>query len=464
MKTISKFVLLALLMAFVGGCQKQNKIGEAFVVLKSGEVIYMADMEVVCLKPSFKSDFSGWKTEYESQDKSLVRGIETGNPTVKAKLKEIDDGIAELNAKIGGMSGDEKKISDNLAHAIEAERDKLVAQLAARNDVREEYKQIVEPIEKRIKELEAEVDKIRQEQNALQTETIQKINAYIVESKLTVPKLKPETAESLFKTDTSYGEYRSDPISFSSDRLKPFFVERRPDSQLESCSYWVFLVNIPRELEESPIAAEIKAAYQQSQQIAKRLGNANDNLDSQKSRRDEQLIPWQNRHGITQSEGQNLVELEVQQKAVLARLNEQLNGFKAGGAEARALVQEEIRKRLAELNESLSSLRRQREDFLQEAAENAKKELKAEYRQKFFELIRKDAAAAVRTGSKGDFIVSGEATYLFAQTQRDNGEKLAWLVRVDPNSPKIKMSLSNAASAGSGDFDDFWMLHWTLTE
>ena len=66
-------------MVFVGGCQKQNKTGEAFVVLNSGEVVYMADMEVVCLKPSFKNDFDGWKNEYESKSKTLVYKLNISN-------------------------------------------------------------------------------------------------------------------------------------------------------------------------------------------------------------------------------------------------------------------------------------------------------------------------------------------------------------------------------------------------
>src|SRR5213592_4062850 len=113
--TITKLAMAAMLSAFVGGCQKPNKTGEAFFVLKSGEVNYMADMEVVCLKRSFKSDYNAWRNEYEKEDKSLVQGLQTGSPTVRNKLKEIDDSVAELNAKISGMSGNQKKLSDSLA-------------------------------------------------------------------------------------------------------------------------------------------------------------------------------------------------------------------------------------------------------------------------------------------------------------------------------------------------------------
>jgi hypothetical protein len=70
---------LTLCVVFVCGCQKQEdksgqeavrllqdiktavsatyRKGEAFVVLKSDAVIYMADMQVLCLKPDFKQHF-----------------------------------------------------------------------------------------------------------------------------------------------------------------------------------------------------------------------------------------------------------------------------------------------------------------------------------------------------------------------------------------------------------------------
>src|SRR5438132_268297 len=88
---VTKCFLLVISALLVGGCQRQSKPGEAFVVLGSGEVIYMADMEVVCLRARFRGDFRKWRSEYESQDKSIVREIESGAPpAVTDKLRELD--------------------------------------------------------------------------------------------------------------------------------------------------------------------------------------------------------------------------------------------------------------------------------------------------------------------------------------------------------------------------------------
>lgn len=481
MKTgiITKLALVALLSVFVGGCRKQDKPGEAFVVLKSGEVIYMADMEVVCLKPSFKAGFNGWKTEYENKYKSLISEIEAENPTVKAKLKELDDCIADLNAKISGISGDKKKISDSLINGIESERNTLVAEIATRNDVWEDYKHSVKPIDHQRDELLGELEKTAREQKTIAHELIKGVNSQIAELQLSVPRLDPEdedvflfqTANQVTYNGEGQREMRPRPSGvgvFFGGVKSPFLLEQTPHNF--NGSDWIFLKNVPAELEGSKLESTIKTAYQKWRDLKSRSEKIRADFGDKGTLLDAQLVSWQNRHGFSQWDGQSFVEIKVQQEAKLLRLNDSLNILKAGGVDAHSLLQEEIKKRITIPEESLNSKRKRREEVVKEAVAKSQSELeykrnnlKAEYRQEFLELIKKYAVTAERAGSKGDFIVSGKAAYVYTENQRDNGEKLAWLVRVDPKSPKIKMSLSNTASAGGyGDFDEFWMMHWNL--
>ena len=478
----------------VGGCEKQpkkteetSKTGEAFVVLKSGEVLYMADMEIVCLKQSFKTNFSTLKADYERH--APARKAVTEDSAVKTKLKEMDDGILELNAKIVHIPGEGRSIADRLMRGIESERNAIAAEIAKNKDLLDEYKQIADPLDKRIEELRTEAAKVAQEKRELFSQTIQKINSYIVDSKLTVSRLKLKNDESLFETTKEFtqhypsiGHPESRPLpltltSYPEGVRNPFLVDKTIYNREGSDwnSDWIFLNYVPAELEGTPMHAAIKAAYQNSLRLQSRIEDADRKLWAETAHEREQLLPWQNRRGISVSEGRGMIAQEAQQKINLARLDDQINGFKTDDPKARALVQGEIQKKVAELDEALTSLKKRREDFEREAAkkandaveesfESAKNELKSEYRRKFYELLKKNILSAVRTGSKGDFIVPGETAYLYAETQRDNGEKITWLVTVDPKSPKIKMSVSNAASAGSGDFDDFWMLRWNLAE
>jgi hypothetical protein len=175
------------------------------------------------------------------------------------------------------------------------------------------------------------------------------------------------------------------------------------------------------------------------------------------------LIPWENVYGISRNLGDALVMQQGKLKEDIKQLDDQLNFLKAGGKEANDLVQVAITAKIAEINESVASLNDQRKNAIEEASETADAELKTQSRNKFYELLKNQTMTAVRTGSKGDFIIPGNTAYIYADAQRDNGEKLTWLVRVDPSITSVKLSISNTASAGGArEFDEFWMLKLNL--
>ena len=286
-------MLIGLCLTFVvGGCEKQQKkteetfkTGEAFVVLKSGEVLHMADMEVVYLKLSFRTDFVELKQRYQIRRQSLVHEIEIGHSA------QIDNQVAELQSRISRISNDESKIFDTLFAAITSEREKLVSEMPKLNDAFKEYKQILELADKRIKELCAG-NKEKEEKTILADEMVRKINAYIVESQLAVAKL-----------DSDYEVFQT-----SGDI--------------------VYLFN-----------DDIKATYQKWRRTKSETDDILDErIRAEKRRRKEMLISWGNRHGFSNLEGQHLENLAVQREVSLARLDEQLNDFKTGGAKSRSLV------------------------------------------------------------------------------------------------------------------------------
>ena len=55
------FIILALLQLV--GCQKAPRTGEAFLVTKSGDIQYMADMLVLGFDQKFLSEYSDWNTK-----------------------------------------------------------------------------------------------------------------------------------------------------------------------------------------------------------------------------------------------------------------------------------------------------------------------------------------------------------------------------------------------------------------
>lgn len=332
--------LLALLAVFVSGCQKQNKTGEAFAVLKSGEVNYMADMEIICLPDNFKNQFDAWKNNCEIQMQSFIEEAE-----------------AQINANL--------------------------------------------------RALDSESQNIVREQRSIGTNLISTINEYIDKAKLGISKLKEEQLDDpkfhLFDTcgdisrkddrpkhgglwtdvQNSFLKETLDEQGGSlTDRQKDWLISHAANRRGNSRDYawYFFYVNIPRQMEGTPVESEVRSS----------------------------------------AEKHKALELQKEQLA---------------GSPGRLRTEHD-----AKINRFKESLRNE-----------------------FYELLKKATTSTVRTGSKGDFTIPKETIYLYAENRRENGEKIAWLVRVDPKSPKIKMSLSNTASAGGqGDFDEFWVLRWNL--
>jgi hypothetical protein len=457
-------VVSLLMVAVLCGCQKPNKNGEAFVVLKSSEVIYMADMQVLCFNSDFKKQFDSWKESYERDSQNLTSDVEAKNPMLRSNLTEIDNNIATLKLKAASVLQDTQTATSDLLLKLQSQRDALAAEQAKSSKASDEYIQITQPIDEKIKELETETNKICANQEALTSETFTKINNYIVDAQLTIPKIEAANEGELFtlESDRTY-DYSFSPESrpWSSG----FLAERklRNDQSGSNGSDWIFLKNVSPQLEETQIAPAIKEAYQKWAELENSLEKITGQIEDENATNDQQLIPWENRYGISRWQAAELINRGKEIKDDLKQIANQLNIMKTGGKEASDLVQAAITARIAEINETVASLNEQRKNSVEEASETANAELKAQSRSKFYELLKNQTVTAVRTGSKGDFTIPGNTAYIYADAQRDNGEKLAWLVRVDPGIPTVKLSISNTASAGGdGEFDEFWMLKLNL--
>ena len=373
----------------------------------------------------------------------------------------MDEQIAQAASKFFFKKKAAYEAVADLTRRLESEKESLLAEQAKTSKAYEEYKQIIEPFEQRLKELESKAQQVRSEQRTLASETIEKLNKHILEAQLTVPKLKPGVTDSLFETDETNGRTRRDSFSIRSGVSKPFLVERREDSTLDGWYYWVFLVNIPAELEGTQSDSVLKNAYRNWKSLAASLNSTTKRIRDETIAKTQALIPWENRHGIQRREGSTLVSKQQEVTASVQRITERLANLKGGGKEASEMVEAEIQQRLRKITDEVDALQILRKQLLEDAARTASLDLKREFRAKFHQMLKQQASSSVHTGSKGDFSVPADIAYLFAERHRENGEKLVWLLVVDPKSPDIRMSNSNTTTAGS-DYDQFWMLDWKL--
>lgn len=447
-----------------------HRKGEAFVVLKSDAVSYMADMQVLCFKPDFSQHFAKWKQDWNTTCQTQLRDFEAKNPELQTKLKSLDDQIAQAVSKTNSVKQAASEAVADLARRLESEKEALVAEQAKTSKAYEEYKQIASPFDQRLKDLQVKAEQIRTDLHTLASETIEKLNRHILDAQLNVSKLKQLTAESLFATRSENNKTRQsasitasamNTLAGGGGANNPFLIEQRSDGLVSGWYDWIFLVNIPAELEGTQSDSAVKSAYRNWKSLAASLDSTTERIRDETYAKTQALIPWENRHGIQRRQGSALVSEQQEMTTSVQRITERVASLKGGGKEASEMVEAEIQQRLRKITDEVDVLQIQRKQLLEDAAQTASLELKREFRAQFYQLLKQQASSSVQTGSKGDFSVPADIAYLYAERHRENGETLVWLLRVDPKSPDIRMSNSNTTTAGS-DYDQFWMLDWKL--
>lgn len=435
-----------------------HRKGEAFVVLKSDVVIYMADMQILCFKSDFNQHFTKWKQDWDAAYQIQLRDFEAKNPELQTKLKSLDDQIAQAVSKTNTVKQAASEAVADLARRLDSEKDALLAQQARTSKAYEEYVDISTKFENAIAGLKAETTRLAKERSQISSDTLDKINRHIVDAKLTVPKISLGRFDDLFgvSLDNTWGD----------DRLKRpdnrrFFVKRIFKGGILEEYDWVFLSKVPSELEGSPLEEAIKSAYENVVRLDDQRKIVERRISEQEDSWRTALIPWENLHGIQRRQGSALVSKQQEIAANVQRITERLASLKGGGKEASDMVETEIQQRLQKITDEVDAIRNQRRQLLEDAARTASLDLKRESRAKFHQLLKQEAASAVQTGSKGDFSVPADIAYIYAERHRENGETLIWLLRVDAKSPDIRMSNSNTTSVGS-DYDQFWMMDWKL--
>lgn len=434
-----------------------HRKGEAFVVLKSDAVLHMADMQILCFRSDFGQHLATWKQNWNTAYETQLREFEAKNPELQAKLKSLDEQIAQADSQKNTVKQAASEAVADLVRRLESEKEALQAQQAKHQKAYEEYEQIIKPFDEQIKDLSSQAQLLQSNQRTLATQTIEKLNLHILEAQLTVPKLKMDVADSLFEINETNGDSREKPLSIESGGVNPFLLERRVDSTLSGWYYWVFLIKMPAELEGTQSESVVKAAYREWSAMQSKLKATNDQLLSQSNSKVQALIPWENRHGIQHQQGVEIVSKRQEVIVSLQQVTEKLANIKGGSKEGSDMIDAEIQQRLRKIADDVEVIKNHRKELLEESARSASLELKREYSAKFYALLKRHSYSDVHTGSKGDFSVPADITYLYAERHRDNGETLIWLLRVNPTSPDIKLSNSNAAAVGSRH-DEFWMM------
>jgi len=149
------FIILALLQ--LAGCQKAPRTGEAFLVTKSGDIQYMADMLVLGFDQKFISEYSDWNTKrVANYSKDLEEFINKDTSTAE-KIKTIENLIKDNDEKIkNNLITAEKIVSIDRIDSLKRRRSFLYKQIFDTY-----YKNSYDSIKQEIKTIDYTIDQIQ---------------------------------------------------------------------------------------------------------------------------------------------------------------------------------------------------------------------------------------------------------------------------------------------------------------
>lgn len=91
-----KLPSLVIIFFLLSGCFPKVKEGEAFLVLKSDQIIPLADMQIVFLPKSFRTEFSSLQASFSQDRAQQLTGLLLSSPEAQKSLDEFDARIRRL--------------------------------------------------------------------------------------------------------------------------------------------------------------------------------------------------------------------------------------------------------------------------------------------------------------------------------------------------------------------------------
>ena len=330
----------------VGGEEIQS---EAYIVLKSDEVRYMADMEVMFFEHNIKQAFNALIEEREEARQDMSAQALSNNPRLSSFMNELIkrrkalaereksiDGkveevrrkmVAELIASIKNLSeqiqdldlqaqSERKERFNNLNRAI-ASMDK---RLTEGGKVLEEFRQITTPYDDAIKAAKEALEGLKEKETVeeLEQKAFEGINRFIVTSRLKIPKLSSSSRILESAERRVYGDRKWDEELFIiKTRME------RPQYEFGSIiNYLTYMTRVPHQCANPTLASFIEKLHDLKVSVEERASSYRSKISSLQSQRKNDLIPWENRHNVSQKDfGAKQRSLSEWREAFYQRIN-----------------------------------------------------------------------------------------------------------------------------------------------
>jgi hypothetical protein len=426
--------------------------GEAFLVMTSDDVKYMADMGIVC----FTNDLPPILAEWIGKHRVILNNVSTNitDPKDIEDLRKIDDEIIALKKER------EDQIAKAVLYANKIAQEKIISitkqikdyeeSAAAIPAIEDSYKNIVKPFDDAVVEYEKQIEQLEKEIDTLNTESIASINSVIVNENLKVKKLEKTN---FFKHVFDYHTLKTFQLEYS-DLFVAGVAKKNERSQKLDEHY--VLQNIEKSLQgNSSISGFIIANFNKYKNLKNTLNQIENLLEVKKSEKEKSLIPWKNRYSIKDYDSWSSDNAE--NRLTLSKLETELTSFQEGGDEIKKLKSVYVALQSEHFNGKLTSAKSERAELIQKSLAKIIENIYSNAAVDFWDVLGNTASKVVRTGSRGNFAVPASTKWVLAEKQRNNSEHVVWCLRVDQDKPDLILSNSNAFLLNSST-DGQWMI------
>ncbi len=479
MKFYTQYTLISLVI-FLSSCKKAPSNGEAFITLKSNEIRFLADQEILFFDEDFAEEFNAFRNTLitETRNKKLFQLDESIRSSISEKqaIEQTKNGMiskAVEDAKISMKEGWTKLNSsfEELRHEI-SKTDTLVASLE---------KDFLE-YQKKECDIALKIQDIQKSADERGYNLIKKINQTIIDEKIPIEIYNIEEKSSdiiprsinqmvndaydtypinLYKHIPSKlsgisGWLRCDTdMRFAAKRSDHFTLSIVEENSLgDDYDTLIFTRNLSGKLESSKIASEIckylTILNNSSKEIESLYSQAVENNDA--FTRD--LKIWVNTSNITlKSLNKKLSErliLEAQLKKFEADYGNLLS-IKEGSDiwnkkinEVEDAAEKDYERKLEEINDSIESDEGLKKRIKSDKAFIDLEHLSPNIGRLVAEALDSMQLSKIRTGSDGKFSVPPKARYVSTFLKREaSEEEVFWLIKINMDDTSVKITNSN---------------------
>lgn len=472
-KPLSRFVIAFCTSLLFQSCEKAPAEGEAFITLKSNEVLPLADTEIMFFGSNFAEEFETFRVNLVAEKKDELKS--KLNNKLSGRKKELEN-LEELRASIAETTRKSQK--ENIQNL----RTGLNKKMALLDDMLKESNPLVQKLEEKFSTysqteaaLVQKANKIEAEAHRLSVALILKVNKAIVSERIAISKYKENHRKPKLREFRSVSEMIQDktlPYDFGSLSDVSEIVCKTTESHDITKDYHTGF----------PIRKTRNGKFQVAESFSKKLHDIKDAIEirkdwlviknyepqlkalfdqARKNHKDlnQVLQVYANSDGTTADSITEQLSKRANTEEEISKIREELDEWKDGSEKSDKALDLAIQTAKKNLEQAIENQLEEVEELatvLSTLSSSSRHEIlgadgmtEAIIQQAILKFFASNKLSSTRTGRDGKFAIPPKARYVSLFLIREiQEEQLFWLIKIDLEETSVTLTNSNVTKTG----------------